>query len=102
MASAYVGYALLVTGIAILMLTMLVGYGQYQTVVSGGNSYQQQKVSGGNITQVVGSALGNISSSANSSIYMIISVILLFLFANIGYKISFLGIKMLNREEGKG
>ncbi len=101
MASAYVGYALLGVGIAILMLTLLIGYGQYQTVESGGNSYQQQKVSGGNITAVVGSALGNISSSANSSMYMIISVVLLFLFANVGYKVSFLGIKMLAREEDK-
>ncbi len=95
MASIYFGYILLAVGLLLLAFTFLLGYGLYQTFISSSFSYTGQKVSGDNLTAVVGSALGSIASNANSNLYSVISIILLFLFASIGYKIAFLGIRLI-------
>ncbi len=96
MTSAYLGYALIAVGLALLAFTFLLGYGLYQNFTAGSLTYSVQKVTGNNLTAVVGSALGSIASNANSNMYSAISIVVLFLFASIGYKIAFLGIKLVS------
>lgn len=97
MASVYVGYALLAVGLLMLVFTFLLGYGIYQNATSASMiATTNQKVTGNNITAVVGSILQNATSPLDSSIYTVISIVVLFLFASIGYKIAILGINMLN------
>jgi len=99
MASPYIGYGLLGLGLLMLVLTFLMGYGVYQNAQAASMITQTgQKVSGDNLTAVVGSVLQNAASPIDSSIYTIISIVVLFLFASIGYKIALLGVHMLNRQ----
>ena len=96
MASAYLGYALLGVGIALLAITFLLGYGIYQNETTQSVFQPTSSASGGNLTAVVGNTLANYLFSLDSSIYTIIAIIVLFLFATIGYKIALLGVNMLN------
>ena len=96
MVSAYLGYALLGIGIAILVITLLLGYGIYQNETTQSIFQSTSAVSGSNLTAVVGNTLANYLSPLNSSIYTIIAIIVLFLFATIGYKLALLGVNILN------
>jgi hypothetical protein len=96
MASPYLGYALLAVGLIMLVFTFLLGYGIYQNAISGGMTPSTGNISGNNITAVVGSALQSVTSPLNSTIYIAISIAILFLFANIGYKMAMIGIKILD------
>lgn len=102
MASIYVGYALLAAGLLLMFITFLLGYGLYQTVVANSNApaaTSSSSYSGNSITQVVGSVLSNATSPLSSDMYTIISVIILFLFVDIGYKIAMLGVHMVSASE---
>lgn len=96
MASPYLGYALLAVGMLMLIFTFLLGYGIYQNANAGGMTPSNGNISGNNITAVVGSALQSVTTPLNSTIYVVISIAVLFLFANIGYKVSIIGIKILD------
>jgi hypothetical protein len=98
MASPYIGYALLATGLLILIFTLLLGYAIYQNVRAESMiTATNQNVAGNNVTAVIGSVLENATSPLDSSIYTIISIVVLFLFASVGYKIALLGVHILNR-----
>lgn len=99
MASPYLGYALLAVGLIMLVFTFLLGYGIYQTAIAGGLTTPTVNISGNNITAVVGSALQSVTLPLNSTIYIAISIAVLFLFASIGYKIAMIGIKILDSNE---
>ena len=99
MVSPYLGYALLAVGLMMLVFTFLLGYGIYQTATAGGMTASAANISGNNITSVVGSALQTVTTPLNSTIYVVISIAVLFLFASIGYKISMIGIKILDSNE---
>ncbi len=96
MVSAYVGYALLGIGIVLLAITFLLGYGIYQNETTQSIFQSTPTVSGSNLTAVVGNTLANYLSPLSSSIYTIIAIIVLFLFATIGYKLALLGVNILN------
>jgi hypothetical protein len=102
MASPYIGYALLAVGLLMLIFTFLLGYGVYQNVTAASMfPNANQKVSGSNLSAVVGSAIQNATAPLDSSIYTIISIVVLFLFASIGYKMAMLGIRLLEKSKSK-
>jgi uncharacterized BrkB/YihY/UPF0761 family membrane protein len=98
MPSEYLGYSLIAIGIIMLLFTFLLGYGIYQNINNGSLQIQHSNVAGSNVTALVGSTLQSLTSGANSSLSTIIEIIVLFLFANIGYKMATLGMKMFEME----
>lgn len=90
------GYALLAIGLALLLFTFLLAYALYQSINSNGSNYNAPRPSGSNVTEVLASGLQNMEVTAGSSVYTVLSIVVLFLFANIGYKISTIGIDLIN------
>ncbi len=108
----YLGYALIIAGIAVIISAFGMGYsiyanaGQmasyYSTVAGAGGSSSQGN---NNISSVANMISSSISGTANgiysvigSAAYMGIEITVLFLFASIGYKLTELGIKMIAGE----
>jgi hypothetical protein len=109
-----IGYVLLIAGIALILYSFYTGIGLYnsfQSSFAAAQSIQQSQYqsqsqsSNGSINSAIGalSGLGGIGSSletlTSSGLYMYGMVILLFLFATIGFKISLLGINVMKTEQ---
>ncbi|MEM0154890.1 MAG: hypothetical protein QW814_03605 [Methanothrix sp.] len=93
-----VGYAVFALGIAILLITLYIGYGLYQFISVQSKQPQQvvaapQNSTAQNISSAISGAIGQ-SLPPKSDFLYIIEIIFLFLFANIGYKIAILGVHM--------
>ena len=94
-----IAYAAFAAGVLIILFTLYTGYGLYGAIMSQANSPQgtSPPASSGSLNQSIGSAInGAISSHLPSSgvFLLLLDIMLLFLFANIGYKIAILGVHM--------
>ena len=96
------GYGTFALGLIIILFTFLLGYGIYVSVGNSASSYvPQQNFSGGgslnaSITQITASLSQNAYGLIRTSTYIVLEVVILFLFATIGYKIAKLGVEMIN------
>ncbi len=96
--ASIIGYVLIAIGIILLLFTFLVGYGLYQSLNS--EQYMTQTPQNSNITVSIYSLTNNLSNTAKETGFIFLQIILLFLFANIGYKFVYLGIKMNCQDNG--
>ncbi len=103
MDGSYLGYALIGVGIAIILLALLLGYGVYSSANGDLNSLALIGTGSGSSTVngSISALTANLQSTATVGTYTAIEVIVLFLFASIGYKIAYLGVQM-NRQGGGG
>jgi hypothetical protein len=111
------GYLLLFLGVVILLFTFYLGYRIYVSATaihppSASPQINYPSVgSGSNASSIIGpiitGAIQSVTSSLNLSAYanFFIEIIVLYLFANVGYKIAKLGVEMLvemQKREKKG
>lgn len=97
--SAMAGNILMVVGILIILFSLYLGYGLYESAISKAYSPVQQQGQGSGINATlsnINSSLGTLTLNVSTFIYFGVAVLLLFLFASIGYKIVDLGIKMVH------
>ena len=99
MLMAALGDTLEAVGIAVLALTLYYGYELYSGI--GGISVLPTLPSNVTISKSIGSLVTGLLSSSNSFMTLLLKVIVLFLFANIGYKFVALGIHMNKVETEK-
>ncbi|MDE1869811.1 MAG: hypothetical protein KGH71_02375 [Candidatus Micrarchaeota archaeon] len=98
----YLGYGTFALGVIIILFTFLLGYGIYVSVGNSATSYSpQQSFSGGgslndSITQITASLSQSVYALVRSSTYIVLEVVILFLFATVGYKIAKLGVDIIN------
>ncbi|MGC8538896.1 MAG: hypothetical protein ACP5MK_03450 [Candidatus Micrarchaeia archaeon] len=99
---SYFGYALITIGILVILFTFYLGYSMYNSI---GYSLQAQPRATSQSNASINSTISSISNSINSVTsqvssmgYIVIQILLLFLFASIGYKIADLGIKTNSAE----
>ncbi|MGC8648720.1 MAG: hypothetical protein ACP5UN_00665 [Candidatus Micrarchaeia archaeon] len=99
------GYALIIVGLIIIIFVFATGYSLYQNTISAVNFIQPSVGLNGSIGVKVNSTLASLNSIGpefryigENGMYLFISVLLLFLFAGIGYKIAFIGVQMLKTE----
>lgn len=105
MASLLLGYILIGIGILIFAFAFMNAYNLYQNLNSHAtalynNSYSTQEK---NITSIATSftnSLSSMTSTANSLGYTLLEIIILFLFANIGYKIGYFGLNIITTDKG--
>ncbi|MGC8675999.1 MAG: hypothetical protein ACP5T3_00585 [Candidatus Micrarchaeia archaeon] len=89
------GNSLVVVGILLLAATFYLGYEFYVSISVSQFASAQTAPSGasnGSIGGAIGGLVSGLVSSSDSFAVLIIKVILLFLFANIGYKFAALGV----------
>jgi hypothetical protein len=98
--ASIIGYSLIAIGIILLLFTFLVGYGLYQSLNS--EQYTPQTTQSSNITSSISSLTNSLGTTAKETGFIFLQIILLFLFANIGYKFVYLGIKMNGQDNGSG
>lgn len=98
------GSILLLLGIILLIFTFYIGYTLYLNVHALSMAPPSiQTVSNLNASELPSAIANNLINSIPTSnlFYYVISVMLLFLFANIGYKFALLGIKVLQEHSVK-
>ena len=91
---AYVAFAI---GVLIILFTLYIGYGLYDTIITQANApIASSSASSGSLNQSISSAINSAIGShlPSSGVFLLLDIILLFLFANIGYKIAILGVHM--------
>ncbi|MGC8662208.1 MAG: hypothetical protein ACP5RT_00255 [Candidatus Micrarchaeia archaeon] len=82
----------------ILLITFAMGYGLYKNM----ELQNYTPAAGGtNITSAISSLTKNLSENAMESSMIFMQILILFLFANIGYKFTYLGIKSLGKNGEK-
>ena len=89
-----IGYALLVIGILLMLFSFLLGYSIYTNLAN--NNVGPAQIGGNTLNDTVRSGLQSADTTLYSGIYTTIDVLVLFLFASIGYKLAFLGIHIVN------
>ncbi len=99
---SYKGDAFVVVGVAVILISMLLGYGLYTNAQRNSALGSQLQGSGSNISASVSSLSTGLNNTVSTSAYYIIEVLVLFLFANIGYKIALIGIKISKDESVPG
>jgi hypothetical protein len=87
------GYALIVAGILILSLTFVLGYVIYVNASQASGLNPITSGPTGSINSTVSNLANSLSSTLTAESIILVKVVLLFLFANIGYKFVALGIK---------
>jgi hypothetical protein len=97
MAASYMGYVLIGVGVVIILMTLVLGYGVY---IGASNNINDLSLAGptqnSNINGSISTLTNGIQVTATTGTYTLIEVAVLFLFASIGYKVSYLGIQMNN------
>lgn len=96
---AVLGDSLMAIGIVLLAATLFLGYGIYS------NPSTPASMPVGNATTVNGalnSIIGNMTLALSSETAVFIRIILLFLFASVGYKFVSLGISANRTEKPQG
>lgn len=91
---AYKGDILIVLGVLLIVIAFVLGYNLYNSASASSLFQTSNKISGNNITNSFNTLATNISNVLSGPIYEIIQIIILFLFASIGYKIADLGIRL--------
>lgn len=92
------GYAMITFGIILLLIAFLLGYGLYQSL--NGEAFGPMQAQGGqSINSTLSSFTNNLTTVIKETSYIFLQIIVLFLFASIGYKFAYLGIKSV---EGGG
>jgi len=89
------GNALIVAGIVVLLVVLYLGYSFYNSVSSMQFTTSVATTSGSgssSVSSAVNALVNGLLSNTNSYFIVIIKIILLFLFASIGYKFAALGI----------
>ena len=103
MAVQYLGYILIGLGIVIILFALVLGYGVYISASGSANSAALISPSAGNtINGSVSALTSSMQSTATVGTYTAIEIAALFLIASIGYKISYLGLQMNNRQSTSG
>ena len=97
---AYLGYILISLGILIILFTLLMGYGLYEQANSKANAPYYQPMQNATAGGILGPLTSDLSSTINTGTYLSVEVIVLFLFASIGYKIAIIGVQ-INGNRGK-
>ncbi len=90
---SYVGTAFIIVGFLLIIFSFALGYGMYNSLRQLQITQQTPQINGSNLNSSFNQLATNISLSINNPIYYIIEIIILFLFASIGYKIADLGIR---------
>ena len=98
--ASILGYALIALGIIVLLVTFLMGYGLYENL-STQNYIPATGSSGSNITSSISTLTGSLGTTAKETSIIFLQIVILFLFASIGYKITYLGIKLTAGSEEK-
>ena len=92
-------YAAFAIGVLIILFTLYMGYGLYGTIMAKANAPSSVTTSSSasslnqSISSAISSAIGAHLPSSGTFL-LLLEIILLFLFANIGYKIAILGVHM--------
>ena len=91
----YEGNMFLIIGILIIFATLYIGYNLYENIQLN-NIIEQTSPTSTSSTSTINSTLNNMNLNINETIKTstnyLIEIMLLFLFASIGYKIAYLGI----------
>ncbi len=91
----YFGYAMIVIGVLLLLLTFYLGYGSYKAVFASATSQSATRIS--NSTMAAGTILGVISGLGGSSFMLfIVAIIMLLVMISIGGRLIKYGIEMLS------
>ncbi len=96
--SEIIGYALLLVGILILVFDLVIGYNAYTALSGNLPVMMPQQGTQSNLNSTIkslGDLVPTLSLLGTSDTALLISVVLLFLFASIGYKIAVIGIRMI-------
>ena len=91
---SYKGDVFIIIGVLLIILSFILGYGMYTSLHQAQITQQTPQINGNNITNSFNQFASSLSYSINGPIYYAIEIILLFLFASIGYKIADLGIRL--------
>ncbi len=93
----YLAYALIAVGIILLAVTFLIGYGLYMDLNSQFSAYAPATPSPQNssIASSISSLTSGLGSTAKTSSFIMLQIIILFLFASIGYKVAYIGVKLI-------
>ncbi|MGC8587157.1 MAG: hypothetical protein ACP5K9_02615 [Candidatus Micrarchaeia archaeon] len=93
------GYSLIAIGLALLVFTFILGYGLYMSFSSSSTGYMPTAQASANVSSAVSTLTNSINQSVRDSVYMLLEIVVLFLFASIGYKIAYLGVSLLKGEK---
>lgn len=94
--SKTLGYLMVFVGIAILFMDLAVGYGLYKSINTEASSLYVPHSNYSTINSALGGLVNSIGSPIHYSTYTTMEIVVLFLFASIGYKFTALGISMLS------
>jgi flagellar basal body-associated protein FliL len=96
----YLAYVLIAIGIILLAITFLIGYGLYTSLSEQSSAYAPvPSTQNSSITGSISILTSNLGSTVRTTSYIILQIIILFLFASVGYKIAFIGVKLMNGNE---
>jgi hypothetical protein len=96
----YLAYVLIAIGIILLAITFLIGYGLYTSLSEQSSAYAPvPSTQNSSITGSISILTSNLGSMVRTTSYIILQIIILFLFASVGYKIAFIGVKLMNGNE---
>ncbi len=95
---SYKGDTLIAVGIIIILATLYMGYELYLGIQKTSAQQALAPSVGGSVNASIGDLSTNLSNTINSSSYSLVEVVILFLFASIGYKVAAIGIKINDGE----
>ena len=99
MDSRYLGYALFVLGLLLILLALLLGYGLYISLSSYSPVYAPLAGSNSSIPASINNFSFSLSSQFSVIFVSAIKVGLFFLFASVGYKFATIGMELVESEE---
>lgn len=95
--ASHASSAMIISGILIIVFALFLGYGLYQAQQSPSKVPLQNSQSA-SINSSISSLTTDLGTTLNNNMGTFIRLIILYLFANIGYKIAYLGIEMRDKE----
>ncbi len=96
--ASYASSALIISGILIIVFALFLGYGLYQAQqnISKLPSQTSQSAS---INSSISNLTTDLGTTLNNNMGTFIRLIILYLFANIGYKLASLGIELQGKDQ---
>jgi len=95
---SYKGDVFIAVGVIVILAALYLGYSLYTSVQSNNTLQTQTQAGAGSINSSFSSLSNNISNTIRVNAYYLIEIVVLFLFASIGYKIALIGMT-INRDE---
>ncbi|MFP3289065.1 MAG: hypothetical protein RXO35_01375 [Candidatus Micrarchaeota archaeon] len=96
--ASILGYTLIALGVIILLATFFIGYGLYASLNSEGYTPLPNQPS---INSSISTLTNTLATTAKETGFIFLQILILFLFASIGYKFADLGVKLIKESKNK-